>query len=90
MIIMAICSTLVLTDVFEYFAEMCLNIYGIDPSYYYSTPGLSWNACLKKTEVKLELLTDIDMLLMIERNINGAICQATHTYDSANNKYMKN
>ena len=55
-----------------------------------SAPGLAWQACLKKTEVKLELITDYDMILMIEKEIRGSICQAAHRYDKANNKYMKN
>ena len=69
---------------------MCLEIYGLDPVYFVSAPGLEWQACLKKTEVKLELLTDHDMLLMIEKGITGRICQATHRYAKTNNKYMKN
>ena len=52
-------------QMFEKFREKCIEIYGLDPSYFYSAPGLAWQACLEKTEVKLELLTDIDMLLMI-------------------------
>ena len=69
---------------------MCLNIYELDPVYFVSAPGLAWQACLKKTGVKLELITDYDMLLMIEKGIRGGICQATHRYAKANNKYMKN
>ena len=69
---------------------MCLNIYELDPVYFVSAPGLAWQACLKKTGVKLELLTDIDMLLMVEKGTRGGICQATHRYAKANNKYMKN
>ena len=69
---------------------MCLDIYGLDPIYFVSAPGLAWQACLKKTEVKLELLTDYDMILMIEKGIWGGISQATHRYAKAYNKYMKN
>ena len=84
------CDTLLLADVFEKFRDKCIEIYGLDPSYFYSAPGLAWQACLKKTKVKLELLTDIDMLLMVEKGTRGGICQATHRYAKANNKYMKN
>ena len=55
----------------------------------YSASGLAWQACLKKTDVKLELLTDYQMLLMIEEGIRGGMCQSTHRYAKANNKYMK-
>ena len=75
---------------FENFRNKCLEIYELDPIYFVSAPGLAWQACLKKTEVKLELITDYDMLLMIEKGIRGGICQATHRYAKANNKYMKN
>ena len=81
---------LLLADVFEKFREKFIEIYGFDPSYFYSAPGLAWQAYLKKTEVKLELLTDIAMLLMIEKGIRGGMCQSTHRYAKANNKYMKN
>ena len=75
--------------VFENFRNMCLNIY-ILILYILSAPGLAWQACLKNTEVKLELITDYDMILMIENGIRGGICQATHRYAKVNNKYMKN
>ena len=83
-------DTLLLADVYENFRNMCLNIYELDPVYFVSAPGLAWQACLKKTKVELELLTDIDMLLMVEKGTRGGICQATHRYAKANNKYMKN
>ena len=79
-----------LADVFENFRSKCLEIYGLDPVYFASAPGLGWQACLKKTGVKLELLTDYDLILMIEKGIRCGICQATHRYAKANNKYMKN
>ena len=69
---------------------MCLNIYELDLIYFVSAPGLAWQACLKMTGVKLELITDYDMILMIEKGITGGICQATHRYAKAHNKYMKN
>ena len=53
-----------------------------------SAPGLAWQACLKITKVKLELLTDYGMLLMVEKGIRAGICQATHKYAKANNKYI--
>ena len=83
-------DTLLLANVFESFRNKCLEIYELDPIYFVSAPGLAWQACLKKTEVKLELITDYDMILMIEKGIRGGICQATHRYAKANNKYMKN
>ena len=83
-------DTLLLADVFENFRNMCLEIYELDPVCFVCAPGSDWQACLKKTEVKLELLTDYDMLLMIEKGIRGGIYQAVHRYAKANNKYMKN
>ena len=56
-------DTLLLADVFENFSDMCIEIYELDPAHFLPAPGLAWQACLKKTKVKLELLTDIDMLL---------------------------
>ena len=61
----------------------------LDPVYFVSAPRLAWQACLKKTGVKLELTTDYDMILMIEKAVRGEIYQATHRCAKANNKYMK-
>ena len=83
------CGTLLLADVFENFRDKCIEIYELDPAHFLSAPGLAWQACLKKTGVKLELLTDIDMLLMVEKGIWGGICRAIHRYVTANNKYTK-
>ena len=81
---------LLLADVFENFRNMCLDIYKLDLVYFVSAPGLAWQACFKKTGIKLELLTDYDMILMTEKGIKGGICQSTYRYAKANNKYMKN
>ena len=83
-------DTLLLADVFENFRNMCIKVYELDPAHFLSLPGLAWQACQKKTNVKLELLTDYDMLLMVEEGIRGAICHSIHRYAKANNKYMKN
>ena len=84
------CNVLLLADVFENFRDKFIEIYELDLAHFLSAPGLAWLACLKKTKVELELLTDIDMLLMVEKGIRGGICQAIHRYAKANNKYMKN
>ena len=73
-------DTLLLSDVFENFRKACIKTYELDPAHFISLPGLAWQACLKKTEVELELLTDYDMLLMIEEGIRGGICHAVHRY----------
>ena len=83
-------DTLLLADVFENFRNMCIKVYELDPAHFVSLPGLAWQACLKKTNVKLELLTDYDMLLMVEEGIRGGICHSIHRYTKANNKYMNN
>ena len=69
---------------------MCIKVYELDPAHFLSLPGLAWQTCLKKTNVKLELLTDYDMLLMAEEEIRGGICNAIYRHAKANNKYMKN
>ena len=69
-------DTLLLADVFENFRNTGTETYKLDPAYSLLAPGLTWQACLKKTEVKLELLTDTNMLLMIEEGIRGGITQS--------------
>ena len=83
-------DTLQLAEIFENFRKACNKKYQLDPAHFVSAPALAWQACLKKTDVKLELLTDIDMLLMFEQRIRAGISQAIHKYAKANNKYMKN
>ena len=83
-------ETLLLADVFENFRDMCLKEHELDPAHFISLPGLAWQACLKKTNIELELLTDFDMLLMVEKGIRGGICHSIQRYAKANNKYMKN
>ena len=82
-------DVLVLANVFEAFRDTCLKHYSLDPAHFYTSPRLAWKACLKKSGVRLELLTDPDMLLMFERGIRGGITQAVHRYALANNKYMR-
>ena len=82
-------DTLLLADVFENFRHMCIKVYEVDPTHFLSAPELAWQACLKKAEVKLELLTDVGMLLMVEKGIKGELYHAMHRYAKANNKYMK-
>ena len=83
-------DTLLLADVLENFRDMCLKEHELDPAHFLSLPGLALQACLKKTNIELELLTDYDMLLMVEEGIRGGICHSIHRYAKANNKYMKN
>ena len=81
-------DVLLLSNVFEAFRNDCLKCHKLDPAHFYTTPGLAWQASLKKTGVKLELLTDPGMKLMFEKGIRGGITQAVHRYVKANNKYM--
>ena len=82
-------NTLLLADVFENFRNVCLTIYELDPAKFISVLGLAWQAVLKKTIVEWDLLTYINMLLMIKKGIRRVICHSIFWYEKANNKYMK-
>ena len=81
-------DVLLLADVFENFRHVCLENYGLDPTWYYTSPGLSWDAMLKCTKIKLELLSDHDMLLFIKKGIREGISMVSNGYAKANNRYM--
>ena len=83
-------DTLLLADVLNNFRDMCIKEYELDAAHFLSLPGLAWQACLKTTNIEFELLTDYNMLLMVEEGIRGGICHSIHRYAKANNKYMKN
>ena len=81
-------DVLQLADVFENFRDVCIKIYNLDPAWYYTSPGLAWDAMLKITRVKLELLSDVNMLRLIQNGIRGGIAMVPNRFGQANNKYM--
>ena len=82
-------DVLLLADIFENFRNICINHYGLDPAWYFSAPGLAWDAELKITKVQLGLLSDLDMLLTIESDIRVGIATISHRHAKANNEYME-
>ncbi|KYM98774.1 hypothetical protein ALC62_10502, partial [Cyphomyrmex costatus] len=81
-------DVLLLADVFENFRDTCMEAYKLDPAYYYTLPGYTWDAMLKCTGVRFELLTDIDMVLFVERGVRAGLSQCSHRYACANNAYL--
>ena len=82
-------NTLLLADVFENFQDTCRNLYELDPAKFFSVPSLAWQVALKKNKVKFDLITDIDILLFVEKGFREIICHSIYRYAKANNKYMK-
>ena len=80
---------LLLADVFEKFIDTCLDYYGLDSCHYFSSLGLSWDAMLKMTRIELDLISDIDMHLFIEKGVRGGIFYIAKRHSKANNKYME-
>ena len=81
---MYVSDTLLLADVFEHIGTKCFEIYDFHPGHFLSAPGLVWQTSLKKTGIKIKLLTDADTLLMAEKGIGGGICHVIHRYVKSN------
>ena len=82
-------DVLLLADVFENFRKTCLQYYGLDPCYYFTSPGLSWDAMLKMTNIRLNLISDVDMYQFVEKGMRGGVSYIANRFGEANNKYMK-
>ena len=83
-------DVMLLADIFEEFRMICYDNYQLDPAWYYTAPGLSWDALLKHSKIELELLSDPDHLLMFEKGIRGGVSMIPNRWGKANNKYMDN
>jgi len=83
-----ISDVLLLADVFENFRDVCMKNYNLDPAWNYTASGLACDASLKLTEVELELLSDIDMLRMVQQGIRCGVAMVSNRYGRSNNKYM--
>ena len=83
-------DVLLVADVFKNFRDICIKNYNLDPAHYYTAPGLAWDAALKLTKVELELLSDMDILLMVEKGIRGGVSMISNRYGKSNNRYMGN
>ncbi|KAB0804232.1 hypothetical protein PPYR_01202 [Photinus pyralis] len=83
-------DVLLLADVFTNFREKCITTHKLEPAFFFTAPGYTWQCMLNYTKVKLDLLSDIDMVLFVEKGIRGGITQCCTKYSKANNKYMKN
>ena len=81
-------SVLLLADVLEDFRSNCQRAHGLDSAHYYTTPGLTWDAMLKHTGIELQLLTNIDIVIFVERGIRGGISQCNNRYSRANNPHV--
>ena len=81
-------DAILLCDIFEHFRELCSRYYELDPCHYVSLPGFTWDAMLKMTQVKIELISDIDMYTFVEQNIRGGVCTINHRHFAANNQYL--
>ena len=81
-------DVLLLTDVFEKFIDTRLKYYGLDPCHYFNSPGLSWDAMLKMTDIELEKISEIGKYLFIEKGLRGGISYIAKRYSKTNNKYL--